>query len=341
MKDLVRRYNISVIPGDGIGPEIVPPVLGVLEALADHVGRFKFSFSLYDAGDACKQRTGVALPEETYRGVEDSDACLFIAVGETASEVILPLRQKMDLYANVRPAKTHIVTLSSRPSVDLVIVRENTEDLYRRLEDGNQEWGVALRVITRKASERIARFAFELARKQSRRRVTSVHKANVLLKTCGLFREACQEVARAYPSIEFSEAYVDACAMRLVMNPTAYDVIVTTNLFGDILSDLAAGLVGGLGLAPSGNIGDDFAIFEPVHGSAPDIAGKGIANPSATILSASMMLDWLGEPYGAYVLEDALLTVIREGRVVTPDVGGSSPTGEMALAVLQKLKDIS
>ena len=338
---MAKRYRVSVIPGDGVGPEIAFPVLGVLETLSEALGGFRFEFLCLDAGDEVKRRTGVALPEETLEGVKGSDVCLFIAVGETASEVILPLRQRLNLYANVRPAKTYPNVPHGRPGVDLVIVRENTEGLYRRVEDGTEDWGVSMRVITRRASERIARFAFELARREGRGRVTCVHKANVLKSTCGLFRDVCREVALQYPEVGFDEMYVDACALRLVMNPGAFDVIVTTNLFGDILSDLTAGLVGGLGMAPSGNIGDDFAIFEPVHGSAPDIAGKGIANPSAAILSAKMMLDWLGEKRGAEVLERALIEVLKEGRTLTPDLGGRAKTHEMAEEVSQKIRKIA
>lgn len=334
---MAKRYKVSVIPGDGIGPEVAVPVLGVLETLSDALGEFEFEFLCLDAGDEVKERMGVALPEETFRGVRESDVCLFIAVGETASEVILPLRQRLDLYANVRPAKALPNVPGSKAGVDLVIVRENTEGLYRRIEDGSEEWGVSMRVITRRASERIARFAFELAREQDRERVTCVHKANVLKSTCGLFKGVCQEVALQYPDIEFDDMYVDACALKLVMSPKSFEVIVTTNLFGDILSDLTAGLIGGLGMAPSGNIGDDFAIFEPVHGSAPDIAGRGIANPSAAILSAKMMLDWLGEGKAAGILEEALVGVLKEGKILTPDLGGRSKTHEMAEEVSLKI----
>jgi len=337
--DTAKKYNVSVIPGDGIGPEIAPPVLKVLETLSDALGGFEFKFTILEAGDAVKERTGVALPDETFREVKESDVCLFIAVGETASEVILPLRQKLNLYANIRPAKAYPNVANSRADVDLVIVRENTEDLYKRVEDGTEDWAVAMRVITRKASERIARAAFDLARKEGRKKVTCVHKANVLSVTCSLFKKACQEVARGYPDLDFSDIYVDACALKLVTNPKAFDVIVTTNLFGDILSDLTAGLVGGLGMAPSGNIGDNFAIFEPVHGSAPDIAGKNIANPSATILSAKMMLDWMGEHRASQILEEALIKVLTDGKALTPDLGGKAKTYDMAEAVSQKIME--
>lgn len=340
MSGLAKKYRVSVIPGDGIGPEIVPPVLRVLDHLADEIGGFSFDFRLYDAGDALKEKTGVALPDSTFEGVKNSDVCLFIAVGETASEVILPLRQRLDLYANIRPAKNYPNVINSREGVDLVIVRENTEDLYRRVEDGSEDWSVALRMITRKASQRIARSAFELARRERRKKVLCVHKANVMKLTCGMFKKACEDIAMGYPEIEFSDMYVDACALKLVTNPGSFDIIVTTNLFGDILSDLAAGLVGGLGMAPSGNIGDKFAIFEPVHGSAPDIAGKGIANPMATLLTAKMMLDWLGEKKAAEVLECSVLSVLTEGRVLTPDLGGRAKTHEVAEAVSAKIRTV-
>ncbi len=281
--------------------------------------------------------TGTALPTETFEGVRNSDACLFAAVGETAKEVILPLRQRLDLYANIRPAKAYPNVFSLKEGVDLVIVRENTEGLYKMLGDRGQNYGFNMRVITRKASERIARFAFDLARREARGKVTCVHKANVLDKTCGIFREACRDVAEAYHDIEYEEQIVDACAMRLILTPEEFDVLVTTNMFGDILSDEAAGLVGGLGMAPSGNIGEKNAIFEPVHGTAPDIAGKGIANPMATMLSAGMMLDWLGEQECSRFVDEAVIEVLKEGKTLTPDLGGSANTNQVAKAVVEKL----
>jgi isocitrate/isopropylmalate dehydrogenase len=203
--------------------------------------------------------------------------------------------------------------------------------------DRGPGWGVNLRIITRGASERIARFAFDLAAREGREKVTAVHKNNVLDKTCGVFLEACRGVAEAHPGIEYEEMIVDACAMKLILAPEQFDVMVTTNMFGDILSDEAAGLVGGLGLAPSANVGDENAVFEPVHGSAPDIAGKGVANPIATILSASMMLNWLGEESGAESIENAVMEVLREGKTLTPDLGGSATTEEVTNAVRSKM----
>jgi len=203
--------------------------------------------------------------------------------------------------------------------------------------DRGPDWGFNVRVITRRASERIARFAFDLARREGRRRVTGVHKNNVLDKTCGVFLEACRGVAASYPDVGYEEMLVDACAMRLIMAPERFDVILTTNMFGDILSDEAAGLVGGLGLAPSANVGDENAIFEPVHGSAPDIAGRGIANPMAMVLSASMMLEWLGEGDKAKAVERAVVRALQDGRVRTPDLGGSAKTEEITSAIVQEL----
>ena len=226
---------------------------------------------------------------------------------------------------------------SVKEDIDIVIVRENTEGMYKMVGDRGEDWGFNVRVITRKASERIARFAFEYATRNGREKVTCVHKANVLDKTCSIFREACSHVAGSYPGIEFDEVIVDACAVRLITRPETFDVIVTTNMFGDILSDEAAGLVGGLGMAPSGNIGDQNAIFEPIHGTAPRMAGKSIANPMATILSASMMLDWLDERQAAKNIEEAVINVLTEGKVLTPDLGGSAKTNEVAQAVVAKI----
>jgi 3-isopropylmalate dehydrogenase len=333
----MTKYRIATIPGDGIGPEVMEATVSVLESLTETRSDLSFDFVELEAGDGLKARTGIALHPDTFEKVRRSDACLYAAVGETAKDVILPLRQRLNLYANVRPTKVYPSVPHLKEDVDLVIVRENTEGLYKMVGDSGPGWGVNLRVITRSASERIARFAFDLAVREGRSRVTCVHKVNVLDKTCGVFVEACREVAASYPDTEYEEMIVDACAMKLILMPEHFDVIVTTNMFGDILSDEAAGLVGGLGMAPSGNIGEKHAIFEPVHGTAPDIAGKGIANPIATILSASMMLSWLGEHEEARTVEEAVLQTLTEGRTLTPDLGGSSSTHEVADAIRRKL----
>lgn len=330
------KYSIATIPGDGIGTEVMAAAVKVLEALAKKTG-LEFEFSLLYAGDEHKERTGVALPPETVEGVKASDACLFAAVGDTAKEVIIPLRQRLNLYANLRPAKAYPGVPAINPDVDIMIVRENTEGIYKMIGDRGKDYGFNVRVITREASERIVRYAFEYARKNGKSKVSAVHKANVLDYTDEVFLEAARDVAKDYPGIAYEEVIVDACAMKLVLAPQQFQVIVTTNMFGDILSDEAAGLVGGLGMAPSGNVGDELCIFEPVHGSAPDIAGKGIANPVATILSAAMMLEWLGEGEAADRLEAAVLKVLEEGKIRTPDLDGANTTDDVAEAVIERL----
>ena len=333
----MNHYKIAVIPGDGIGPECMKATQNVLRALISKIGTFTLDFTEYDAGDEYKAKTGVALPPETIQGVKESNATLFVAVGNTAKEVILPLRQMFNCYANLRPAKAYPGVKAFKPNLDLMIVRENTECLYKMVGYQGDGWGVNLRIITKDASERIARYAFEWGKKNGRKKVTAVHKANVLDLTDNIFLEATRKIATEYPEIKYDEAIVDACAMKLVLSPENFDIIVTTNMFGDILSDEAAGLVGGLGMAPSGNIGDKISIFEPVHGSAPDIAGKNIANPAATILSAVMMLDWLGEKEAAKKLEYAVIDVLKDGKVVTPDLGGKASTDQMAQEIISKL----
>jgi 3-isopropylmalate dehydrogenase len=333
------KYRVAVIPGDGIGPEVMSAAVSVLMEMQDKSGRFDFDFKEYMAGDAYKAKTGCAMTEETFEAVKSSDVCLFSAVGATAKEVILPLRQRLNLYANIRPAKVYPNVPNVKGQMDMVLVRENTEDLYKGIQDGGSDWGVALMVITRQASERIAKYAFELAKREERKKVTAVHKSNVLETTCGVFQDSCRKVAKGYPDIEYNEEIVDACAMKMVMYPEMFDVVVTTNLFGDILSDLAAGVVGGLGLAPSANIGDKMAVFEPVHGSAPDIAGKGIANPIAQILSAGMMLDWLGEKKAAKALEASVIEVLKESKTLTPDLKGNAKTKDVVNAIIKHLDD--
>jgi len=285
---------------------------------------------------------GDALPEESLQTIMKSDCCLKAPVGETAYDVIIRLRRELDLYANIRPAKSMPNVPCLNVKTDLVIVRENTEDLYSGLETGDDQKATATRVITRKACLRIAEYAFELAR-QRKKRVTAVHKVNVLKKTDGLFLSVCKEVASSYPDVRLSDMLVDAAAMNLIRNPDAFDIIVTTNMFGDILSDEAAQVVGGLGLAASANIGARFAIFEPVHGCAPDIAGKNIANPTSLILSAAMMFDWLGREKQDLNATKASQSIQRSvedcltAREVTPDLGGSLSTLEMGRAISRRI----
>jgi 3-isopropylmalate dehydrogenase len=298
-----------------------------------------------EAGDGALASRGEALPEESFVKIKRSDCCLKGPVGQTAYDVIVRLRQRLDLYANVRPAKSipNVPCLNS--SVDMVIVRENTEDLYSGLETADDARATAMRVITRRACERIARFAFEVARER-RKAVTAVHKANVMKKTDGLFLSVCREVAAKYSDVAFSDMLVDTAAMNLIRKPEEFDVIVTTNMFGDILSDEASQVVGGLGLAASANIGDHFAIFEPVHGCAPDIAGRNLANPISHILSAVMMLEWLGREKehketvsASRAIRNAVERCLAAGEV-TPDLGGRLSTTEMCTAVKKQFNQV-
>ena len=339
----VTTYTISLMPGDGIGPEQTQATIKVLEKVQE-LFRLRLQFVEAQAGDACKRKRGTALPEDTVRLLEATEACLKGPVGETAYDVIVALRQMFDLYANLRPSRAYPGLKCLDPETDLIVVRENTEDLYKGIEFEAAGSAFALRVTTPAACKRIAARAFRIAELRNRKRlVTAVHKANVLRKTCGLFAATCREEAKLHPDISFEEMYVDAAAMNLIRQPTHFDVLVTTNMFGDILSDEAAQVVGGLGLAPSGNIGDKFAIFEPVHGSAPDIAGKQVANPNSMLLSASMMLDWLGERFNdrncaaaARTLETAVIGVLSD-RVTTPDLGGNYTTNQVAEAVAARI----
>lgn len=337
-------YRISLITGDGIGPELSASVSAVLEAVGDGPGP-RFEVSELAAGDAALRDCGEALPGATVEAIRGSDACLKAPVGESAADVIVVLRRMLDLYANIRPAKSYPGMPALRDDIDMVIVRENTEDLYAGKEvDLGGSAAVALRIITERASERIARRAFEMAAgRGGRGRVTCVHKSNVMRVSDGLFARSCAGVARDYPGIEFEQMYVDACAMNLIRRPQHFDVIVTTNLFGDILSDESSQAAGGLGMAPAANMGDSFALFEPVHGAAFDIAGRNAANPSSFILSAKMMLEWLGERNGdpkcaeaAAGVEEAVRGAVREG-IRTKDVGGDRTTSEFTQEIVSRL----
>ncbi len=327
-------YNISLITGDGIGPEISESAITILNQINDKLD-LKFSIKKLQAGDTALEKTGKALPDETVESIKQSDACLKAPVGESAADVIVVLRRMLDLYANIRPAKSYPHTAALRDDIDLVIVRENTEDLYTGKEFEVDNAMIALRIISEDASKRIAKYAFETAiQRNQKKKVTCVHKSNVMRKTDGLFAKACSEVAKNYSDITFEQMYVDACAMNLIRQPESFDVIVTTNLFGDILSDESSQVVGGLGMAPAANIGDNFALFEPVHGAAFDIAGKQIANPSSFILSIKMMLDWLGTKNNdqkcfdvAKKIESVVYDVVKDG-IKTKDIGGDKTTSE-------------
>ena len=327
-------YNIAVISGDGIGKE----VMSACEYLLDKLD-LEFSFKYGEAGFECFNKNGTTLPEETIRIANDSDAVLFGASTSTPGQPspIINLRKELNVYANIRPIKSYKGVNCIRDDIDFVIVRENTEGLYSQVEYGDESRMVAERVITKKASERISKAAFNLCIKRGQNKVTCVHKSNVLKKTDGVFKESFYKVAKDYPQITAEDYYVDAMAMYLITQPHNFDVIVSSNLFGDILSDESAGLVGGLGLAPSGNIGDHNGLFEPVHGSAPDIAGKHIANPCSMILSASMMLDYLGEWEISNDIKNAVEKVIADCKIRTPDLGGNSCTMDVTKAIVKEL----
>jgi len=332
--------TITVIRGDGIGPEIMDATLHVLDTM-----QLGLTYEFADAGLAALEKHGELLPAATMDSIRRNRVALksplTTPVGEGFSSINVELRKRFDLYANVRPAKSFPNTKSRFPSgVDLITVRENTEGAYigegqALSEDG--ETAVLTQKVTRRGSERIVRYAFDLARKTGRKKVTVVHKANILKSTSGLFLKTARAVAAEYPDIACNELIVDNCCMQLVMKPEQFDIIVTTNLFGDIISDLCAGLVGGLGLAPGANIGTDAAIFEAVHGTAPDIAGQGKANPCALLLGAAQMLDHLGLPEKATRLREAIVATLEARDSLTPDLGGSGNTMGFARAIAGRL----
>jgi isocitrate dehydrogenase (NAD+) len=332
--------TITILRGDGIGPEIMEAALHVLDAMD-----LGLAYEEADAGMVALEKHGELLPQATMDSIRRNRIALksplTTPVGEGFSSINVELRKRFDLYANVRPAKSFPNTKSRFPSgVDLITVRENTEGAYSGEGQQVSEDGATatlVQKITRKGSERIVRYAFDLARTTGRRKVTVVHKANILKSTSGLFLKVAREVAAQYPEIECNEMIVDNCCMQLVMKPEQFDVIVTTNLFGDIISDLCAGLVGGLGLAPGANIGADAAIFEAVHGSAPDIAGKGVANPCALLLAAGQMLDHLGQPEKANALRAAIIATLDAKDSLTPDLGGTGTTMSFAKAIASRI----
>ena len=327
------KYQIAVVPGDGIGQEVMKATIDVLDSLD-----IDFEYVYGEAGDTCLEKNGTALPGETLDIIRQSDACLFGAAGETAADVIVKIRQEMKMFANLRPVKAYPHTNSLSDDIDFMIVRENTEGMYIADEEKYTDDGaIARRIITKEAEKRIIDYAFKYAVENNKSKVTAVHKANVLKKTDGLFKEIFYEVAENYPDIATEDFYVDATAMYLITQPESFEVIVTTNLFGDILSDEGAGLVGGLGLIPSANIGLDGALFEPVHGSAPDIAGKGIANPIAMMLSAVMMLRYLGENDAADKFDTAILKLLNDANTLTGDLGGNASTMDVAGEVIKNI----
>lgn len=337
-------YRVTLIPGDGIGPSIMEAAVEVVEATG-----IKFEWETRLAGMAAVEKFDTPIPFETIESIRERKLAfkgpLTTPVGGGFRSVNVALRQEFELFANVRPAISYEGLNNRYNNVDIVTVRENTEGLYSGVEhfikgDGKVIAAESISIITRAGSERVIRYAFDYARQNKRKRVTLVHKANILKCTTGLFLEIGKEMAKEYPEIEFKDRIIDACAMELVMNPEAYDVIVTMNLFGDILSDLAAGLVGGLGLTAGANIGKGAALFEAVHGSAPDIAGRNIANPVAVIMAGAMMLEHLGELDAAKKIDRAVRDVIKENKFVTPDLNKTSKVGtkEMGAEIARRIK---
>ncbi len=331
--------KITLIPGDGIGPEITEATKAVLAAAGAPV-----EWEIVLAGENALKESGTLLPEETLASIRRNKVALkgplTTPVGSGFRSINVALRKELDLYANLRPAKTYAGVKSRYAGVDLVVVRENTEDLYAGVEHMvGEDAAESIKIITRKGCARIVRFAFDYAVREGRRKVTAVHKANIMKCTDGLFLKVAQEVAAEYPQIEFEDRIVDNMCMQLVQKPELYDVLVMPNLYGDIISDLCAGLVGGLGVAPSANIGADIAIFEPVHGSAPKYAGMNRVNPTAMILSAVMMLRHIGAPAVAEKVHRALAQTLREGKTITYDLGGTASTMEMAEAVIRGMRD--
>ncbi len=335
-------HRVTLIPGDGIGPSIAEATVRVIEAAG-----VKIQWETVEAGMAAIDKYRDPLPPNVLESISANKVALkgplTTPVGSGFRSVNVALRKEFDLYANVRPARSFEGVPSRYSNIDLVIVRENTEEFYAGIEhyiDPSRSAAETIGIVTRSGSERIIRYAYEYARKHGRKKVTTVHKANILKYTGGLFLEVARDIARQYPDIESNDRIIDNMAMQMVINPHQFDVIVTTNLFGDILSDLASGLVGGLGLAPGANIGYNAAIFEAVHGSAPDIAGKNLANPCALILAGVMMLRHLGEESAADRIEQAVAEVLREGKSVTKDLKAEGYVGttEMTDAIIAKLK---
>jgi len=334
-------HRITLIPGDGIGPSICQVAVRVVEAAG-----VKVTWDEVEAGLPAIDKFKDPLPQQVLDSIRENKVALkgplTTPVGSGFRSVNVALRKEFDLYANVRPARSFDGVRSRYADIDLVVVRENTEEFYAGIEhfiDPARSAAETIGIVTRSGSERIIKYAYEYARKNHRKKVTTVHKANILKYTGGLFLEVSREIGASYPDIETEDRIVDNMAMQMVVNPYQFDVIVTTNLFGDILSDLASGLVGGLGLAPGANIGYDAAIFEAVHGSAPDIAGKNLANPVAIVLASALMLRHIGEESAASRIEKAVAQVLKEGKSVTKDVNAESPVGtvEMGDAIIKAL----
>ncbi len=337
----VKTHKIGVLPGEGIGPEVVDATLMVLDAV-QKVEPVRLEYVKGEAGFYCIEKYGTNLPAETVEMLKKTAACLkgpMTTPEEPGSprSVAVTLRSIFDLYANVRPARSLPNVTSLKPNIDMIVVRENTEGLYAGKEfEAAPGVGVAMRIVTKAASERIAKFGLELASKR-RKRLTFVHKGNILKITDGIFKQAVHDMAKSYPDVELEDLHIDIATAQLIKRPESFDVIVTTNLFGDILSDEAAQVVGGLGVAAGANVGDRYGMFEPVHGSAPKYTGQNKVNPIATIEAVRMMLEYLGEKNAADKVGKATLKVLEEKKVLTYDLGGTSKTSDMGKAIAEKV----
>jgi isocitrate dehydrogenase (NAD+) len=336
----LKRYRLTLIPGDGIGPEVVGAAVRILEA-----AQIPIDWDVVNAGAEVFEREGETLPERVLESIRTNRVALkgplSTPIGKGFTSVNVRLRKLLDLYANLRPAVSLPAVASRYQDVDLIVVRENTQDLYAGYESQlSPGTAVAMKIITEDASLRVARFAFEHCRFASRKKVTAVHKASIMRESDGLFLRMARQVAREYPFIVYEELPIDQLAMRIVDDPHRFDVLLLPNLFGDIVSDICAGLVGGLGMVPGANLGSGYAVFEAVHGSAPDIAGQGVANPTAVLLSAVMMLEHIGERAGAQRIYRALCRVLEGGRVRTRDLGGTATTEQYAQAIVDALDGV-
>ncbi len=334
----MSKHTITLIPGDGIGPEIVAATVRIIEASGVDI-----EWETQILGAQALEKFGTTLPETAIESIIRNKVALkgplTTPIGKGFTSVNVGLRKTLDLYANVRPIRALPNIPCKYPELDLVIVRENTEDLYAGLEHTVVPGVVeSIKIITAKASTRISRYAFEFAVREGRKKVTAVHKANIMKLSDGLFLQCFYDVAKEFPDIVADDKIIDNCCMQLVMNPQQFDVMVMENLYGDIVSDLCAGLIGGLGLAPGANIGEIGAVFEAVHGSAPDIAGQGIANPTAVLMSAILMLKYIDEREAADNVQKAMLEVFADGTTITKDLGGSANTTDFANAIIDKLK---
>ncbi len=340
---MTKIYDVAVLKGDGIGPEVTEAAVKVLDAIQETQTNFKLNYLYGEAGYHCISKFGTNLPTETITMIKRTIACLKgpMTTPEEPSapvSVAVTLRRILNLYANVRPCRSFPSVESLKPNLDFVVVRENTEGLYLGVEfQLSPGVGVAMRIITHDASLRVAEFAFKLAETR-RKRLTYIHKGNILRVTDGIFKDAVKEAAQKHPNVQIEELHIDAATMQLIKRPETFDVIVTTNLFGDILSDEAAQVTGSLGLAAGANIGDSYGMFEPVHGSAPKYTGMNRVNPIAMIMASAMMLDYLGEKTAAKKVEQAVLSVLSDGKVRTADLGGSSTTTQMTEAIVSSIK---